>query len=125
MAKEAVYTVFKTVDDVTTEIMTGESKKNLRRELTGILATKNVDSEAGKSAVDFLGGTAWAELFAAAGNPDDLITVKIDGESKAEYKRSNVAKRVEIAASVADFTGKIFTLKSEKTESASQVVDVE
>lgn len=125
MAKEAVYTVYKTVNGVTTEIMAGDAKKSLRRNLAGILGTKNVDSEAAESAVKFLGGETWANLFANAGSPDDVITVKIDGETKAEYKRANVAKRVTIACQVKDFSGKIFTDKVAEKSDTKQVVDVE
>jgi hypothetical protein len=135
MAKEAIYSVFKTVctgieNDKpvygeTVEIMTGDTKKTLRRNLAGILGTKNVDSEAAKSAVDFLGGEAYAELFANAGDPNDLITVKIDGEKDSEYKRANVAARVRIATIVDTFSGTIFTAKKADTGSVKQEVSAE
>lgn len=100
------------------ETFTGEEYKEARAALHGLMTTGNVDTASVKKALELLGGESFAESLAANVAESDVIEVQefgVESPTHAEYNAGNLVRRIRVALSASEWSGKIITAKSGKS----------
>ncbi len=104
------------------KVLSDSKFEKTRSAVAGIMATKNVDTVTVKSALDFVGGEAFADSLATMGEDSDVVEVVEDSKPVARYTRKNLVNRIRVALTVADWSGEIFTDKKESKSAVAQEV---